>query len=619
LHETLPESVAAWTFGNNDVIHAVSIGYVFDPFLFVYNVGLRYATSNGWSFSQIMTLPNMFDSIGNTDVDLYADDNLGVQAVAFLARKASTGDFPLLYAANYSGWMTETVNSAVGSIPIGPRVRQGEVFYYDYLQAKVQRATPNYPNWSIATIDSFTPTDTYLSGKFIDLEVDAGGRKHLVYYDEQFRRLKHTICLNASCSSKTTEVVDGAEGVGRYADLSIVGNDLYISYLSNILLTGVKLAKYTSGTGWRLRSIDQRSVFIGLGIAMAANQYGDVLMVYHPGYAFYQRGFNLSNQHAIDIAGATGTRVLVDRDDNVRIIYGDGTDTRERVFNGKTFSTSLVDSGFSFSRGSIGQLPSGARVLVHQGGTALRFAIDTGTGWTAEQVTTSVSVESFDAMAISDDGQLYVAVNTPYPAYQLLVMQRNGAGVWSQMTLPGSYSCNGPNLARDKMGKIHVFCGTKQLTYEGGSWSEADLPITVDTVDFDAEDRIHTALKEGSELAHYVCADGFCTRYLVDTLTLADRIKIRVNDQGLVHLSYFASDAGKVKFAIGKQGKYTSNFVMTEIGNRGQDFAFDSAGKPWLVSYVRDNASASFFDGGVYWLRDFVAANPALYNNQIVP
>ena len=125
------------------------------------------------------------------------------------------------------------------------------ISYYDLFPTRLKYAFYDGSNWPIEVDD-----DTFDSGEYSSIAVDAGGNPHISYYgDYQDGGLKYAV-RNAASSTWSVEIVDQGRPQGEYTSLALDGSgNPRVSYRS--IGTGTSHLWFASFDGsWTIEQVE---------------------------------------------------------------------------------------------------------------------------------------------------------------------------------------------------------------------------------------------------------------------------------------------------------------------------------------------------------------------------
>ncbi len=222
----------------------------------------------------------------------------------------------------------------------------------------------------------------------------------------------------------------------------------------------------------------------------------------------------------------------------------------------------------------------------------LRYAENTGDGWTIEPVQAGVTTR-FCSLAMDSQGMAHIA-SLLYN--RTLVYIDNALGPW-KMTMVDTQVWGWPiSIALDSQGFPYIsYSASSHLrvaTNAHGNWQNTSIADTYNgestTILIDSHDKIHVFT--GDEVRRITNEDGNWTQETIYGWDLGgDRTSATLDSNGKIHISFLGSERGAtnkwgVMYGANITGSWNLTFVdkLNTWGGQGSGIAVDSQGRAHL-------------------------------------
>ncbi len=575
---------------------------------------LRYASNSGGQW-QLETVDSDGDVGRHPAIAL---DSQGAVHISYFDGSRAR----LRHASNASGrWVTETVTSETGVGRYSTIATDGglRIAYYDMANGDLRLARHDGTGWSSELIDGGGDV-----GQALAMAVDSAGDLHISYFDATNAALK---LASGRSGSWTLETVD--TDAGSYSAIAVDEADVvhiaYHAWLQEVIDPQQDTGRYTAylrfasnDGGWSYHDVASSTEERGLGrqttLAVSGSGLALVRHVVYQGtdgalayaeYALHGIGPVLDWQTHVALRArqqGRAARLVLDADDRPHVSYVDEVRQRLRYarHDGSQWTVEDVDrvdpairrtglavDGNGVARISyfgIGDWEQGeaASVLKH----AQREAGTNPPSWVLARIDTTATAGRDSALALDAKGKTHVAYWNE--EFGELWYATDASGSWvTEAVDDWGYSGEQPAIAVDGNGNVHIAYRYYDVGFAAGT--------------------------EVMELRYATNASGAWAWETVDATDQPGAWPgIAVDDNGVVHISYYRQYAGDLMIASGGSGDWTLTTVDA-AGNVGQysSLAVDSLGTVHIAYHGwTTDPSRSFLryanNAGGYWASETV-------------
>ena len=401
--------------------------------------------------------------------------------------------------------------------------------------------------WSINTIDTAGNTGLYSS-----IAHDSNNKIHIAYYNSTGKTLKYITTAGTTTGTWLDSFLDATGDVGQFVSLALDStNKKYLSYYdaTNKVL---KFATNSSGT-WTTTTVDNMPD-VGQYSHIAVNPAGTKI---HISY------YDYTHKHLKYAAGTNSAGVV--------------------SWTTATVDTSSSDTG---QYSSVAVDSSGYVHISYYDNTQgyLMYADNVSGSWNTNPLDSTASVGQYSSIAVDSNGKVHICY---YDSTGNLKYATNVSGTWNNSTVVDS--------------AYNTYINYSTRYYQFGTYT---------SIAIDSNNAIHIAYHQASyqysstpynytyKLKYATNSSGAWITYAVDDINTSYNYyandtgwdSITVDSNGKVHISYYDSTNGYLKYATSAQSSWSTG-ILDMRGNVGQYSAVsaDSSGKTYISYYDATN------------------------------